>query len=100
MGAPVAIVAAQAAMAAASAYGQHRAGQAQERVSKAEATLEHGQQDFELARKAAIESENYRRSLATAVSSASARGVSARQIGSQYEASFSQDLQAIERARR
>jgi hypothetical protein len=99
-GATTAIIAAQAAMAAASSYSAKKAGNVQATVSKAEATLTHAQQEFELSRKAAVETEEYRRNLATAVASASSRGGAgmARQFGGQYAASYSQDIEAINRA--
>lgn len=100
MGASTAIIAAQATMAAASAYGQKKAGAAQENISKAESTLTHAQQEFEIARKAAVEAETYRRDLATSVATASARGGAgmARQFGSQAQSSYARDVEAINRA--
>lgn len=102
MGATTALIAAQATMAAASAVGQHRAGAAQAETSRAEATITHAQQEFELARKAAVESEEYRRNLASTIASASGRGGAslARQFGGQAQASFGRDIEAINRAYR
>lgn len=100
MGVTGALIAAQATMAAASAYSQHQAAGAQAETSRAEATITHAQQEFEIARKAAVESEEYRRNLATTVATASARGGAglARQFGGQAQSSFARDIEALNRA--
>lgn len=100
MGASTAIIAAQATMAAASAVGQVKAGNSQQYISKAEATIDHAQNEFKLARTAATQSEEFRRNLASTVTLASARGGAgmARQFGSQAIGSFNQDIEAIKRA--
>jgi len=102
MGASAAIIAAQATMSAASAYGQSKAGAAQESMSKAESTITHATQEHEIARQAAIEAEAYRRDLATTVASASARGGAgmARQFGGQAASAYARDTEAIDRAYR
>jgi len=100
MGVGGAVVAAQATMAAASAYNQHKAAGAQAETSRAEATITHAQQEHELARTAAAQSEEFRRGLASTLASASARGGAgmARQFGGQAIASYSEDMEAIKRA--
>lgn len=100
MGVAGAIVGAQATLSAASAYGQSKAGGIQSDVTKAEATISHAQQEYELARTAAIESEAFRRDLASTVASASGRGGAgmARQFGTQAFNTYSRDIEAINRA--
>lgn len=100
MGVAGGIVAAQATMAAASAFAQSKAGATQAKITKAEANISHAQQEFELARTAAIESEAFRRDLASTVASASGRGGAgvARQFGGQAMSSYSRDIEAINRA--
>ena len=100
MGASAAIIGAQATMAAASAYGEHKAGKTQATISKTEAKIEHAKTEHELSRTAAVQSEEFRRNLASTVASASGRGGAGmvRQFGSQAFASYSEDMKAIERA--
>lgn len=100
MGAAAAVIGAQATMAAASAYGQSKAASNQFMVDEATIGLEKAQGEYEIARTAAMESENFRRNLASQVSLASYRGGAgvARQFAGQSFATFSKDLAAVERA--
>ena len=97
MGAAAVVIGAQATMAAVSAVGQHKAAGAQANVSKAGATLQHAQQEFELSKQAAIASEEFRRNVATSTALAGYRGVSGRQVAGESFSAYARDIEAINR---
>ncbi len=99
MGAPAAVIGAQATMSAVSAMGQRSAAKSQYITDKATVSLDTAQKQFQVAKTAATEAEQFRRNLAKQTALSAYRGTSgARQFGGQSFATFSRDLQAIDRA--